>query len=346
MSETTVTVLTPPGSSALAVLAVRGPGAWPALQRLFRTTAGKQLSGPPAGFVFGRIGGPTSDEVILTAIGPDTFEVHCHGGPRVVAWLVDLLRSNGIKEAPPQVGESAAAQAARLLSMARTVRTAGILLDQLHGAYDRAEEAVRRGRSEAAAVQAILRRNVAVGRHLIDPWRVVVAGAPNAGKSTLLNSLAGFARSVVSPIPGTTRDAVSVSLAFDGWPVDLTDTAGFREPADALESEGVERARAAAAQSDLVLWVVDATGRRPASVGEVANELGLSESRMLVVFNKTDVVGVSPSELPEAVRVSALTGVGLTDLVSRIVKSLVPNLPAPGEPVPFTPEQCDRWTSD
>jgi tRNA modification GTPase len=346
MSETTVTVLTPPGSAALAVLAVRGPDAWPILQRMFRTLAGKELGCRPAGFAFGRIGSQTSDEVILAATGPDAFEVHCHGGQRVVAWLVDLLRSTGIKEAPAPVGESAAAQAARLLPMARTVRTAGILLDQLQGAYDRAVGAVRRGGSEADALRAILRRNVAVGRHLIEPWRVVVAGAPNAGKSTLLNALAGFARSVVSPIPGTTRDAVSVSLAFDGWPVDLTDTAGFREIADAIESEGVERARAAAAQSDLVLWVVDATGPRPASAGAVANELGLPENGVLVVFNKTDVVPVSPSEFPDAVRVSALTGTGLTDLVGRMVRILAPNPPAPGEPVPFTPEQCDRWSSD
>lgn len=346
MSETTVTVLTPPGSSALAVLVIRGSGAWPALQRLFRTMAGKELSGPPAGFVFGRIGGPTSDEVILAATYPDMFEVHCHGGPRVVAWLVDLLRSIGIKEAPPPVGETAAAQAARLLPLTRTVRTAGILLDQLQGAYDRAEEAVRRDGSEADAMRAVLRRNVAVGRHLIEPWRVVVAGAPNAGKSTLLNALAGFARSVVSPIPGTTRDAVSVSVAFDGWPVDLTDTAGLRETTDALESEGVERARAAGAQSDLVLWVVDATGRRPASAGEVVKELGLSESNVLVVFNKTDVAPVTSSEFPDAVRMSALTGAGLNELVNRVVRILVPNPPAPRDPVPFAPEQWDRWSSD
>jgi tRNA modification GTPase len=346
MSDTTVNVLTPPGIAALAVLVIHGPGAWPVLQRLFRTMAGNELSGPPAGFVFGRIGGEVSDDVILAATGPDTFEIHCHGGRRVVAWLVDLLRSNGVAEVPIPIGKTAAAGAARLLPLARTVRTAGILLDQLQGAYDRAEEAVCCGGSVADAARDILGRNVAVGRHLIEPWRVVVAGAPNAGKSTLLNALAGFARSVVSPTPGTTRDAVSVSVAFDGWPVDLTDTAGFRESADALESEGVERARAAAAQSDLVLWVVDATGRRPASVGEVANELGLSQSRLLLVFNKTDVAGVSPAEIPEAVRVSALTGSGLTDLVTRVVRILAPNPPEPGEPVPFTPEQCDRWSSD
>jgi tRNA modification GTPase len=148
----------------------------------------------------------------------------------------------------------------------------------------------------------------------------------------------------VSPFPGTTRDAVSVSLAFDGWPVDLVDTAGLRDSPDALESEGVERARVAAVGSDLVLWVVDATGPRPGSVPEVAGALGIEDDRVLVAFNKTDVSDMPPDEFPEAVRVSAVTGHGLADLAARIVAALVPHPPAPGDPVPFTPEQCDRWS--
>src|SRR5262249_8662673 len=197
----------------------------------------------------------------------------------------------------------------------------------------------------ADAVRAILRRNAIVGRHLIEPWRAVVAGAPNAGKSTLLNSLAGFARSLVSPIPGTTRDAVSVSLAFDGWPVDLIDTAGIREAADAIESEGVERARAAAAKSDLILWVVDATGHRPASIRKVVEELGAPDVPLLVLFNKVDSTPVPAEEFVDAVRVSALTGAGLGELIAKVVSSLVPDPPAPGDAVPFTPELCDRWSA-
>ncbi len=344
MSETTVTVLTPPGSSALAVLAVRGPDAWPVLRRLFRTTGGKELSDPPTGFVYGRLGDQAADEVVLAAAGPGAFEVHCHGGARVVAWLLELLRASGIAERSAPSDGTRAAEAGRLLPLARTRRTASILLDQSRGAYDRAEEVVSRGYPDADAVRATLRRNANVGRHLIDPWRVAIAGAPNAGNSSLLNALAGFSRSVVSPIPGTTRDAVSVSLAFDGWPVDLIDTAGLREAPDALESEGVERARAAAANSDLVLWVVDATGRRPASVQEVAGDLGLADDRVLVVLNKIDLTDVPAAEFGDAARVSATIGAGLPELVSRMVAILVPSPPAPGEPVPFTPELCGRWS--
>lgn len=345
MSDTSVTVLTPPGSSALAVLAVRGPNAWPVLRRLFRTMRGGELAAPPAGFVFGRLGEQSADEVILATTGADAFEVHCHGGPRVVAWLLGVLRSQGIEDGPTSSGKTWAGVAARLLPLARTTRTAGILLDQSLGAYDRAEQIAAGGGPDADGVRAILRRHTAVGRHLIDPWRVAVTGLPNAGKSTLLNALAGFDRSVVSPVPGTTRDTVSVSLAFDGWPVSLIDTAGLGRAADAIESEGVKRARAAAASSDLILWVVDATGRRPGSTGEAAEELGSPGVPMLVVFNKMDLAAVPADEFADAVRVSALTGAGLGEVIEKVVLTLVPHPPAPGDPVPFTPELCDRWSA-
>lgn len=340
MSATTVAVLTPPGSAAVAVLSVRGPDAWPILRRRFRNAVGRPLQSPPADFAFGRLGEQTADEVILTAVGPDAFEVHCHGGRQVVSWLLGLLRANGVTEVAAGAPETWAQWAANLLPLARTVRTAGILLDQAHGVFDRAEQAIREGGPVAEGIRELLRRNAGVGRHLIEPWTVAIAGAPNAGKSSLLNALAGFARSIVSPLPGTTRDAVSVSLAFDGWPVDLIDTAGLREAPDALESEGVERARRAAANSDLVLWVVDATEPRPSS----AAGLGLPDDRVLIVLNKIDLAEASASDFPQAVRVCALTGAGLADLTGRIVAALVPNPPSPGEPVPFTPELCDRWS--
>jgi tRNA modification GTPase len=341
MSDTRVAVLTPPGSAAVAVLSVRGPDAWPVLQRLFRSLAGRPLQAAPTGFVYGRFGDQSADEVILSAVGPDTFEVHCHGGRRVVAWLLQLLGESGITE---RVEEVRGPDARMLLSSARTTRSAGILLDQMHGAYDRAERTVRSGGPNAEVIRSLLRKHAGVGRHLTEPWRVTIAGPPNAGKSSLLNALAGFDRSVVSPIPGTTRDAVSVTLAFDGWPVELTDTAGLRESGDALEAEGIGIAREAAGASDLVLWVVDAAIPRPRSAGDLAADHGVRPDRLLVALNKIDVAEVPADELPEAVRVSAVTGAGLSDLVARLVAALVPNPPAPGDPVPFTPEQCDRWS--
>jgi tRNA modification GTPase len=342
MSETSVAVLTPPGSAAVAVLSVRGPRAWPVIRTLYRAAMGRLISDPPRTFVLGRIGDQSADEVIVSPGGPNTYEIHCHGGSRVVAWLLDLFRAHGIAEDSTDVPGPFAAVACAILPQAWTTRTAAILLDQVHGAYDRALAAIDTG---DAATIPILQRNARVGRHLVEPWTVAIAGLPNAGKSSLLNALAGFARSIVSPVPGTTRDAVPVSLAFDGWPVKLIDTAGMRESANALESEGIGRARSMASTSDLVLWVVDATGPRPDSVDAVAAAVRVDASRILVVFNKTDVTDVPADEFPEAVRLSAVSGIGLNDLVARIVTSLVPGPPAPGDPVPFTPEECDRWST-
>lgn len=335
MSATQVAVLTPPGSAAIAVLTLRGPGAWEIVRRYFRPARGGLADiSPTSGVRFGRFGDSESDEVLLVIRGPDSFEIHCHGGQRVVDWLLGLIKAAGAAEVVrSEISPSgfADARAAALLPFARTVRTAAILLDQAHGAFQRAL---------AANDGEVLGRNTRVGRHLIEPWTVAVAGPPNAGKSTLLNALAGFSRSVVSPVPGTTRDAVSVSLAFDGWPVDVIDTAGMRDTPDALEAEGVERARQAVTTSDLCLWVADATEPLPSSGDGVAGLLGRSPDSVFLVLNKCDLIALPENVLPHAIRISAATGHGLDELATRIVQALAPIAPEPGEPVPYTPELC------
>ena len=83
-------------------------------------------------------------------------------------------------------------------------------------------------------------------------------GAPNVGKSSLINALAGYERAIVSAMPGTTRDVVTVTTAIDGWPVQLSDTAGFRDTQDELESAGIELATLALSRAEVVMYVHDA----------------------------------------------------------------------------------------
>jgi tRNA modification GTPase len=232
--------------------------------------------------------------------------------------------------------------AAALLPFARTRRTAAILLGQANGAYARAVAAIEAEGVDASALREMLQRNAVVGWHLVEPWTVAIVGKPNAGKSTLLNALAGFDRSIVSPIAGTTRDAVSVSLAFDGWPVDVIDTAGLRESGDALEEEGVSRAKDALAASDLSLWIADATEVQLLPLEEWMPIQ--TSGRVLVVLNKRDLLARPIDGIAGAISISAATGDGIPQLVTRMTELLVPYPPAPGEPVPYSPELSRRWS--
>jgi tRNA modification GTPase len=153
------------------------------------------------------------------------------------------------------------------------------------------------------------------------------------GKSSLVNALAGYQRSIVSATAGTTRDVVTVTLALDGWPVELADTAGVRESAEELERLGIDRARQASAAADLSLWLFDAT--EPPVWPEPSGH-------WLFVVNKTDQPPVWDLDtVGEAVRVSARTGEGLPELIRAVVQRLVPGVPTPGAGVPFTPGLAD-----
>ena len=190
----------------------------------------------------------------------------------------------------------------------------------------------------AAARQKIddLLKFADLGRHLVEPWRVVIAGAPNVGKSSLVNALAGFPRSVVAPLPGTTRDVVATELALDGWPVQLHDTAGLRSAASELEQEGITLARNALARADLILWLLDATTE------PVWPDATIDPGWLLVV-NKTDqALCWDAARADGALFISAQTGAGLPALCAAISRRLVPLPPSPDCPVPLLASQIER----
>lgn len=357
MSDADVTVrcLTPPGSAAIAALELRGSGAWDVVRELFRPRSGELLpDAPSAGLLVpGSIGPPPGDEVVLAvrAAAPEAvIEVHCHGGNEVVRWLIDTFHAAGTsvaglseagKRVPTGHAELAslrpATEAFQLLVHAPSLRTASILLDQYHGAFDRALDDIDSAISENRVADATrcveqLLQFVPLGAHLVHPWRVVLAGAPNVGKSSLLNALAGYQRCVVTPIPGTTRDVVTARLVFDGWPVELADTAGQRPTADPLEATGVARAAAARHDADLCVWVVE-TGAEPVWPTR-------DEPHVLRVVNKIDQpFAWTASWSGDLVSVSAQTGYGLDQLIRAIVDRLVPAPPPANTAIPITPEQ-------
>jgi tRNA modification GTPase len=224
------------------------------------------------------------------------------------------------------------ADAAIALGSALTARTAAILLDQYQGAWDetvaRIVSLCAQGEHQAVGSElAQLNALIDVGLHLTKPRKVVVAGAVNVGKSSLVNALVGYERCIVAPTPGTTRDVVTTTIALGGWPVALADTAGFRDPEGPVEQEGMRLARGAVDDADCCIWVVDASQKPiwPAS-----------RTNYLLVINKIDLAVAWPLDQGgEAVRVSARTGEGLPQLVRELTRRLVPMEPVPGLAVPF-----------
>jgi tRNA modification GTPase len=159
------------------------------------------------------------------------------------------------------------------------------------------------------------------GRALRDGLSVAIAGPPNAGKSSLLNRLAGYDAAIVTEIPGTTRDPLREQLTLDGLPVTVVDTAGLRDTNDPVEREGVRRARLEVARADRLLWVADAREPLAASIA-AARAAHSGGGSLTVVANKIDLAGLAPLQRNEGgvpiVYLSALTGAGVYLLVAHL----------------------------
>ena len=155
-----------------------------------------------------------------------------------------------------------------------------------------------------------------LGERLREGFVVTVIGAPNAGKSSLVNVLAKREVAIVTPYAGTTRDVLEVPLNLGGYPVILLDTAGLRDTVDQIEAEGIARARARAAQADLVLALFDDTREQDAET------LQHVDDRTIVVFTKADLKITSPLAGEGALRISVATGQNLDLLIERITKEI------------------------
>jgi tRNA modification GTPase len=289
--------------------------------------------------------------------GEDVLELHGHGGPVVMDGLVARAIELGARQARPgefseraflndkldlaqaeaiadliDAGSAEAARAALRSLAGEFSREVGELAERVmelrvfvEAAIDFPDEdaeflagdEVQERLAEIAARFAAIGEAARQGRALRDGLQVVIAGRPNAGKSSLLNALAGHDAAIVTATPGTTRDVLRERIHVDGLPIHVVDTAGLRDSADDIEAEGVRRARAEIGRADLVLYVVDATAGLDAGE-QAALPAGAA---VLVAWNKTDLPEARPvpalADRP-VLAISALTGAGLDALREQL----------------------------
>ena len=292
--------------------------------------------------------------------GEDVVELHCHGGPVIVDLLLQSLLSSGARMARPgefsrraflndrmdlaqaeavadliEAGSSQAARAAlrslqgefsdRVHRLAESVTELRVYVE---AAMDFPEEEID-FLSDATVADRIetlskafteLTASATQGALLREGMTVVLAGAPNVGKSSLLNRLTGQPSAIVTHLPGTTRDVLRERISIEGMPLHVIDTAGLRDAVDPVEAEGVRRARQEMEKADLVLLLVDAAETDPDTVIEMRDMSIPEEVPVTVVRNKVDLTSEPPGvRSPDGaggptIGISALHGQGIADL--------------------------------
>lgn len=363
---TIAAIASPPGRGGVGIVRVSGPAATDVAVSII----GRAM--PPPRYAslvpFRGSDGQLIDRGLLlyfaapaSFTGEDIVEFHAHGGPVVLALLLDACLAAGARLA--RAGEFSLraflngkldllqAEATADLIAASSVRAARAAMRSLEGAFSQrvfalkdqviglrvqieaaidfdaediepaaASSIIRQGHSIAEEIAA-LRRDAEVGVRAGEGLRVVLVGAPNVGKSTLLNLLAQRETAIVTPMAGTTRDIVREQLVLGGVAVELLDTAGLRCEAslDPVEVEGIRRARDLLPAADLVLLVIDAAvplvGR---SLPTLASALGLEavKDRTMVIVNKVDTSGEPAGWRDGMLHVSGASGAGV-DLLRR-----------------------------
>ena len=347
------TIATPVGRGAIATILIAGHDIAGIVNERFRPASGQRLENLPVGRVCcgsWRHDRNESEEIVVTR-SRNAIEIHCHGGSTAAKSIVESLETLGCAVIPwtdwlrRQTSSRLHEEAVRALAAATTRRTASLLLAQYQGALANEIRETshliekQRFRNEGLRRIRQLIESSHVGLRLVDPWRVVMAGPPNVGKSSLINALAGFDRSIVYDQPGTTRDVIDTTIALDGWPIQLMDTAGLRTTTDAIEREGVSRAESCLAEADLGVLILDASCPTSARTNQ---EVLAAYPNAFTVMNKIDLSKSSVTGASSAGRMiftSALTGQGLDELRAGIIAKLIPNPPEIGSPLLFTKRQ-------
>lgn len=362
-NDTIVAAATPAGAGGVAIVRLSGPD----VERIAECMLGSLPAARRASHrrFAGGDGELLDSGIVLYFPAPHSFtgesvlELHAHGGPVVVAALIDAAVRLGARRAGPGEFSQRAflndkldlvqAEAIADLIDSGTEQAARAALRSLSGAFSERVRALREQLIELrlhveAAIDfpeeeidflsdAALRQRIdncavlfdgilaeaVAGRVLNDGYQLVIVGRPNAGKSSLLNLLSGQDAAIVTDIAGTTRDILRERINIDGLAVELVDTAGLRDDPDQIEAEGIRRAQAAMQTADAALWVQDGSH----GCADDSRPAELPESLpVLEVRNKLDLCQPQASvESENALWLSAKTGEGV-DALKTAIKEL------------------------
>ncbi|MBO4570976.1 MAG: tRNA uridine-5-carboxymethylaminomethyl(34) synthesis GTPase MnmE [Bacteroidales bacterium] len=292
--------------------------------------------------------------------GEDCVEISCHGSSYIVSRILELLTANGARMAEPgeftrrafTFGKMDLAQAEAVADIiaSSTAAQHRVAMNQLRGGYSAELREIRKPLLELASLleleldfseeevefadrsrlKALLDEVERRCRILADSFRagnalrngvpVAIVGAPNSGKSTLLNALLKDDRAIVSDIPGTTRDTVEEVCMIDGIPFRFIDTAGIREASDEVERLGIERTYKKISEAEIVLGVLDAPALSPALFEREAAAIEArlpQHAKLILLANKSDI---SDSKYGKSLSISAKTGEGLDALRKLLVE--------------------------
>ena len=296
----------------------------------------------------------------------DVVEINCHGGHLISEKVLELVLKNGARHAEQGEFTKRAfmngridlsqAEAVMDIIQGKTEKSISLSLEQLRGdlrdkigsfkkalldvtahvnvVLDYPEEGIddplpsnlRENLENVYAEADRLISSYDKGKKIKEGIKTVIAGKPNVGKSTLLNSLLKEERAIVTHIPGTTRDVIEEIINIKGIPLVLTDTAGIRKTEDIVENIGVEKSKKFIENADLVLLVLDASRELESEDREVIQEIQNNNKKMIVLLNKIDLerkIELDEFKLQNILEISAKDNIGIEDMEERIYSYIV-----------------------
>jgi tRNA modification GTPase len=353
-------VMTGKGTGAIATIELCGDSAADILKRIF-TPQGQK----PAEFSTGKIllgtiaaGSETIDQVTIGCEDNNTYAINCHGNPLIVEEIMQLLQKQGVELLTAEqllcktsTGRNTISLETKLmLPKVKTLEGTRIVLNQIESGLTASAKNWLQNPLEKIAdeAQRIIDKSK-IAKLIISGCRIVLAGPPNTGKSTLLNQLCGKQKAIVTDIKGTTRDWVSANCRIGPLALELIDTAGLDDKlASDVEKAAQQTALELINQADIVLLVLD--NSEPANQIDKSFTNILADKKVLPVLNKSDLPFVTQcrtglpclfetGNMPDAISISAKFGSGIDYLCDEIQRLAGIENFDPNQPICFTPRQ-------